>query len=92
MRQDLLNSSSALCPSALNYKLFADNQSMYNTPPTFSIYLMGLMFEWIAANGGLTAMAERNARKAKLLYDVIDASKIYVYVTHNAMQPIDCRA
>jgi phosphoserine aminotransferase len=61
----------------LRYKIAADNRSMYNTPPTFSIYIAKLMFEWVKAQGGVKAMEIRNREKAKLLYDFIDGSKLY---------------
>ncbi len=64
-------------PIMLRYKIAADNRSMYNTPPTFSIYIAKLMFEWVKAQGGVKAMEIRNREKAKLLYDFIDGSKLY---------------
>jgi len=70
------------CPSAFNYKMVADNGSMYNTPPTYSIYMAGLVFKWLKAqseNGvtGVAAMELRNIAKAKLLYDYLDQSQLY---------------
>jgi phosphoserine aminotransferase len=70
------------CPSAFNYKMVADNGSMYNTPPTYSIYIAGLVFKWLKAqseNGmtGVAAMEQRNIAKAKLLYDFLDQSQFY---------------
>lgn len=59
-------------PLMLNYKTHADSRSLYNTPPTFGIYMAGLVFEWLLANGGIDAMAAVNARKAKKLYDCIN--------------------
>ena len=61
----------------LNYKEMADNDSMYNTPPCYSIYICKLVLEWIKSIGGLEAMKERNAAKAKLLYDYLDSSKLF---------------
>jgi len=55
----------------------ADNESMYNTPPTYAIYIAGLVFRWLKAQGGLTAVAEHNATKAALLYDFLDASAFF---------------
>ena len=77
IRKDLLGQAHALCPSAFNYKTVSDHDSMYNTPPTFSIYLAGLVFEWLIEQGGVKAMAEVNAKKAGLLYDLIDSSDFY---------------
>ena len=76
-----------MCPSAFNYKLVADNQSMYNTPPTYSIYMAGLVFQWLKRQGGVAAMEERNIAKAKLLYSAIDNSALYVNKVH-----LDCRS
>ena len=77
IREDLLGYAHALCPSAFNYKVVAENDSMFNTPPTFGIYLAGLVFKWILAQGGLPAMARINAEKAALLYGAIDSSGLY---------------
>ncbi len=76
-RRDLLGKASAHCPTMLDWKVAADNDSMYNTPPTFAIYLAGLVFEWLEELGGLTAMAEINQRKAGKLYGYIDGSGFY---------------
>ena len=77
VREDLLGQAHPLCPSAFDYKTVADNGSMYNTPPTYAIYIAGLVFQWLKAQGGLAEMARRNAAKAALLYDCIDASGLY---------------
>lgn len=77
VRRDLLGAARAECPAMLDYQVAADADSMYNTPPTYSWYLAGLVFQWLKAQGGLSAMAEINARKAKKLYDFIDASDFY---------------
>jgi len=77
VREDLLGKAHQDCPSAFDYKLVAENESMYNTPPTYAIYIAGLVFQWLRAQGGLDAMAERNAAKAALLYDTIDTSDFY---------------
>jgi phosphoserine aminotransferase len=61
----------------LNYKTHADGGSMYNTPPTYTWYLAGLVFDWLKRNGGLAAMAAINERKAKKLYAAIDGSEFY---------------
>ncbi|MFE8073190.1 3-phosphoserine/phosphohydroxythreonine transaminase [Marinobacteraceae bacterium S3BR75-40.1] len=77
IRKDLLGRARALTPSMLNYQVAADNQSMYNTPPTFAWYLSGLVFDWIDQQGGLEAMGELNSRKAGKLYAAIDGSDFY---------------
>ncbi|WP_189493118.1 3-phosphoserine/phosphohydroxythreonine transaminase [Formosimonas limnophila] len=77
VRDDLLDLQHPLCPSAFNWRNVANNDSMFNTPPTLSIYIAGLVFEWLEAQGGVTAMAAINDVKAKLLYDAIDNSQLY---------------
>jgi phosphoserine aminotransferase len=77
VRDDLLGHALPVCPSAFNYKLVADNQSMYNTPPTYSIYIAGLVFQWLKRQGGIAAMEQRNIEKAVLLYGAIDSSSLY---------------
>ena len=77
VRDDLIGQALPITPSAFDYKTVADNDSMYNTPPTYAIYIAGLVFRWLKAEGGLTAMAERNRAKAALLYDHLDASSFY---------------
>ncbi len=83
VRDDLLGRALEICPSAFNYKTVADNKSMYNTPPTWGIYMAGLTFQWLLQQtegtlSGVAAMEQRNIAKAKLLYDFIDASSFYV--------------
>ena len=87
VREDLLDRALAICPSVFHYKTVADNQSMYNTPPTYSIYIAGLVFKWLKRQGGIKAMEARNIAKADLLYQVIDKSSLYV----NRVSP-DCRS
>jgi phosphoserine aminotransferase len=77
VREDLIGKALPITPSAFDYKTVADNDSMYNTPPTYAIYIAGLVFEWIRSRGGLAAMAEHNQAKAALLYDHLDASPFY---------------
>jgi len=74
VREDLLGKVAANTPTMLDYKIHADNGSMYNTPPTYGIYMAGLVFQWLKRNGGVAAMEKVNIAKAKLLYDAIDAS------------------
>ena len=64
-------------PTMLRYKTHADAKSLYNTPPCYGIYICGLVFKWLKANGGLAAMKARNEEKAKLLYDFLDESKLF---------------
>ena len=64
-------------PSMLRYKIHADNKSLYNTPPTYNIYICGKVFKWIKSLGGLSAMKKRNEEKAKILYDFLDSSKLF---------------
>ncbi|MFE8646865.1 3-phosphoserine/phosphohydroxythreonine transaminase [Sphingomonas sp. NCPPB 2930] len=92
VREDLIGHALPACPSAFDYKLVADNGSMYNTPPTWGIYVAGLTFKWLkrqteGGRTGIAAMEARNIAKAQLLYDAIDASQLY-------LNPIDpsCRS
>lgn len=78
VRKNLLGRALPHCPSAFDYQVVAGNQSMYNTPPTYAIYMAGLVFKWMKKQGGMQAIEERNIAKAKLLYDFIDNSKLYV--------------
>ena len=77
VRDDLLGHALPITPSAFNYQLQAENDSMYNTPPTYAIYIAGLVYKHIKANGGLAAMEEHNRAKARVLYDYLDASSFY---------------
>jgi phosphoserine aminotransferase len=77
VREDLLGHAAAICPTAFNWKTVADNGSMYNTPPTYAIYIAGLVFQWIKAQGGVAALERRNIEKATLLYDYLDGSDFY---------------
>ena len=64
-------------PTMLTYKTHADARSLYNTPPAYGIYICGKVFKWLKAQGGLEAMKERNEKKAKILYDFLDQSKLF---------------
>ena len=77
VREDLLGHALKACPSAFNYKTVADNGSMYNTPPTYSIYMAGLTFQWLKRQGGVAAMEQQNIAKSQLLYDFLDSSSFY---------------
>lgn len=77
VREDLLERSPRSLPTMMRYQVHAEKGSRYNTPNTFGIYLMGQVFKWILAEGGLAKMQERNERKARLIYDVIDEGEFY---------------
>ena len=82
VREDLIGHALSSCPSAFDYKTVADNASMYNTPPTYAIYVAGLTFQWLKRQTegnakGIAAMEQRNIAKATLLYDFIDSSQLY---------------
>ena len=77
VRDDLIGKAGDQVPTMFNYAIHAENGSMYNTPPTYSWYVAGLMFTWLKERGGLNAMAEINQRKASMLYDAIDNSAFY---------------
>ena len=77
VRDDLLGGALPITPSAFNYAEQAASDSMLNTPPTYAIYIAGLVFNWIKARGGLTAMETHNRTKAALLYDFLDATSFY---------------
>jgi phosphoserine aminotransferase len=92
VREDLLGRALDICPTAFNYETVAANHSMYNTPPTFPIYVAGLVFQWVkqldyAGKRGLAAIEQRNIDKAGLLYAALDASGFY----ENRVAP-DCRS
>jgi phosphoserine aminotransferase len=78
VREDLVGIGEPAPPAMLDYATHAKARSMYNTPPTFAVYVAGLVFQWLLENGGLAAAEERNIAKAKLLYDFIDASDFYL--------------
>ena len=77
VREDLIGQAMDNMPTMFDYQTMADNDSMYNTPPTYSWYLAGLVFEWLLDNGGLEAMATTNQAKAEKLYAAIDNSDFY---------------
>ncbi|XP_064596195.1 phosphoserine aminotransferase-like [Liolophura sinensis] len=74
VRDDLIGHAMKTCPSILDYKVQTGNKSLYNTPPTYSIYIMSLVFDWIAKHGGVKAMYEHSLKKSRALYEVIDKS------------------
>ncbi|MGZ8260385.1 MAG: 3-phosphoserine/phosphohydroxythreonine transaminase [Caldimonas sp.] len=77
VRDDLLGDALPITPTAFDYAVQAANDSMINTPPTYAIYIAGLVFDWLREEGGVAAMGERNRAKAALLYDALDASGFY---------------
>jgi phosphoserine aminotransferase len=83
VREDLLEQASPLTPAVFHWKTQAENQSMINTPPTYSIYIAGLVFEWLLAQGGVEAIEKVNIAKANLLYDYVDQTEFY----YNPIEP-----
>ena len=78
IREDLITEDTLPgTPTMLKYKIHADNGSLYNTPPAYGIYICGKVFKWLKKMGGLTVMQELNQRKAKILYDFLDESKLF---------------
>lgn len=77
MREELIESAPTNLPTMLQYRTHAKNQSMYNTPPTFGIYVLGLVLKWIKKQGGLAAIGERNQQKASILYEFLDQSQLF---------------
>jgi phosphoserine aminotransferase len=77
IREDLIGYARDAIPTMFNYKTFSENQSMYNTPPCYSIYICKLVLEWLESLGGLEKMAEINRAKAAVLYNYLDSSKLF---------------
>ncbi len=77
VHRDLLHKAHPLTPAVLNYTVLAENGSMYNTPPTFAIYVAGLVFQWLLKQGGLRAIEQKNKDKAQLVYKTLDASSLF---------------
>lgn len=82
VRDDLLDLANDLLPSFMSYKVLAEKESMFNTPPTFAWYLSGLVFKWLKQQGGVAAMEKINQEKATLLYQQIDDSDFYINNVH----------
>ncbi len=78
VREDLLDYAEEKMPTMLEWKTMAENGSMYNTPPCYSIYMAKLVYEWLLSIGGLDEMKKRNEKKAKLLYDYLDSQDYYI--------------
>ena len=83
VREDLIGQTEPGTPTMLDYKIHADADSMYNTPPTYGIYIAGLVFQWLKQRGGVAAMEQVNIKKAALLYDAIDASNGFYHCPVN---------
>ena len=77
VRDDLIGKAAKGTPTVMDYKAQADADSMLNTPASYSMYVAGLVFKWLQQQGGLAAIEQKNIQKAKLLYDVLDASKFF---------------
>jgi phosphoserine aminotransferase len=77
VRRDLLGHALPFCPSAFNWQTIAANESMYNTPPTYAIYIAGLVFQWLKRQGGVAVIEQRNIEKSALLYNFLDNSSFY---------------
>lgn len=77
VREDLIGETLDGTPTMLDYKIHADNGSMYNTPPTYAIYVLKLVLEWIKEQGGVAAVQQVNEKKAKILYDFLDSSELF---------------
>ncbi len=77
VREDLMGQTVAGTPTMMDYKIHADADSMYNTPPTYGIYIAGLVFKWLKHKGGLATMEQVNIAKANLLYDYLDTTSFY---------------
>ena len=77
IRKDLIGNAMDITPTMLNYQTHADNGSMFNTPPCYTIYIAGLVFKWIKSLGGLEEMKKINVEKASIIYDFLDSSKLF---------------
>ncbi|RMG59065.1 MAG: 3-phosphoserine/phosphohydroxythreonine transaminase [Bacteroidetes bacterium] len=88
VRRDLLGQVLPATPKMFEYQIHADNDSMYNTPPTYGIYMAGLVFEWVLSQGGVAAMEARNREKAALLYDFLDGSELFSSTVQGAARSI----
>ncbi len=85
MRRDLIGRARVDTPTMLDYQVHADADSMLNTPPTWAIYVAGLVFQWLQRQGGVAAIEQRNVEKATLLYDYLDSTPFYT----NPVEPAD---
>jgi phosphoserine aminotransferase len=83
IRDELLGHALPTTPTLMNFKVLADSGSMYNTPPTFSIYTAGLVFDWVQEHGGVGVMERESLRKSKALYEAIEQAQHFRYAIHN---------
>jgi len=88
IREDLIGFARSYCPSILDYKIMSANGSLYNTPPTYSIYIMGLVFDWIKQQGGVIQMSKNSNKKSSLLFKAIDNSQGF----YNCPVDSECRS
>ncbi len=86
VRKDLLGHALPICPSAFDYAIVAKERSRFNTPPTYAIYIAGLVFKWIKEQGGVAEMEKLNVAKAKLLYDYLDGTDFYRNTVHRPVR------
>jgi phosphoserine aminotransferase len=77
IREDLIGHAAPYCPTMLDYRIHAENDSLYNTPPTYGIYMAKLVFEWLKETGGIPAIEAMNREKAAILYDFLDESQLF---------------
>lgn len=77
IKRDLIGRANSSCPTMLNYETYSKNNSLYNTPPSFSIYVTKLVLEWLKEQGGVSAIEEQNRKKASLLYSFLDESQLF---------------
>ena len=77
IKRDLIGEADRSCPTMLNYETYSKNNSLYNTPPSFSIYVTKLVLEWLKEQGGVSAIEEQNRMKSSLLYNFLDESKLF---------------
>lgn len=88
VKKDIINNPMPICPTMLKYSTQAENDSLYNTPPTFSIYMAMLTFRWLKSLGGISAIQKQNEFKANMLYDYIDNSKLFKNYVNKADRSI----
>lgn len=88
IREDLIGNAMEICPTMFNYKTHSENASMFNTPPTYGIYILGLVLDWIKNQGGLDAMKKINEKKASTIYDFLDNSSMFKATVQGADRSI----
>lgn len=88
VRRDLLGHAAKETPAVMNWTVMAEKGSMLNTPPTYAVYMAGLCLEWLREEGGVAAIHERNLRKAQLLYDYLDESRLFLPVAQKDSRSI----